>query len=276
MRKTAILILGCASPPYDQTIATIRNTWARTPVPGVDIFYVYGIPHSSKAWEVLAPQVRGDWDKLPTEGVARFEDCLIADCADHIDHQEDCLLHKRLAAFGYLAESGEYDFIYTVCATSYVDQEALLNYIGQITPKKIFQGIVGVCGFSGMPYVSGASMLLSADIAQELSAHRQSIIADNKFGYRDDVTIGTWVAENLSDTSLTHIIRKIHEGAPATGDGTFVLPNCHGASIGLVNAPAAKHKPSAGIYHYHFNSRGSADMARFHQRFFSTPAIPKD
>lgn len=275
MRKTGILVLGCASPPYVETIATIRNTWARKPHPGVDIFFVYGIPHDRTAREVLEPQVRGNWDRVPTDGIARFEDCLIADCADHIRQQEDCLLRKRLAAFGYLAEDGRYDFIYTVCATSYVDQETLLDYIGQITPKKIFQGVVGVCGFSGMPYVSGASMLLSADIAQALSAHRQSIIAENKFGYRDDVTIGSWVAQNLSDTSLPHVIQKIHEGVPATGDGTFVLPNRHGASKGLVMAPANMHKPSTGVYHYHFHSKGSADMAHFHQRYFSTPRIPK-
>lgn len=275
MRKTAILVLGCASPPYDETIATIRNTWARTPHPGVDIYFVYGIPHDTKAREILEPQVRGNWDKVPEGGIARFEDCLIADCADHIHQQEDCLLRKRLFAFGYLAQTGLYDFIYTVCATSYVDQEALLGYLGKITPQKVFQGPIGVCRFSGMPYVSGASMLLSADVALELHAHRQSIIAENKFGYRDDVTIGTWVAENLSDTPLAHIIQKIHEGVPATSDGTFVVPGRHGASIGLVMAPPSEHKPSKGAFHYHFHSRGSADMARFHQRYFDKSPIPK-
>ena len=276
MRRTAILVLGCASPPYDETIATIRNTWARTPYPGVDIFYVYGVPHEENAREVLELRVRGDWASVPKDGIARFEDCLVADCADNIRQQEDCLLRKRLAAFGYLTRGGRYDFIYTVCATSYVDQEALIGYVGQLAPKKVFQGPLGVCQFSGMPYVSGASMLLSADVAEALASHRQTIIEENEFGYRDDVTIGTWVAQNLSDTSLPHIIAKIHEGVPATSDGTFVLPNRNGASIGLVTTPVEMHKPSKGAYHYHFHSQGSRDMVRFHERFFDTPNTAND
>jgi hypothetical protein len=276
MRKTAILVLGCASPPYVDTIATIRHTWARNPLRGADIFFVYGVPQDSKAREVLAPQVRGDWGRVATDGVARFADCLVVDCADHIDHQQDCLLRKRLAAFGQLAESGRYDFIYTVCATSYVDQDALLDHVARVAPKKAFQGIVGVCGFSRMPYVSGASMLLSADVARELAAHRDTIIAENQFGYRDDVAIGTWVARHLSDTPLPQIIERIHQGVPATGDGTFQLPNHQGGSINLVMAPPNLHKPAKGVYHYHFHSQGSADMARFHQRYFSAPDMATD
>ena len=193
----------------------------------------------------------------------------MVDCADSISQQEDCLLRKRLAAFGYLAREHRYDFIYNVCATSYVDQEALLRYIEGIRPQKAYQGPLGVCQYSGIPYVSGASMLLSAEVAEAMASQRQSIIEENKLGYGDDATIGTWVARNLSNSSLPDIIANIHKGLPATSDSTFVLPNRNGASINLVMSPVEMHQPKKGAYHYQFHSNTSKHMLHFHEHFFT-------
>ena len=62
--RIAILVLACASPPYDVMIATIRNTWGGLSVPGVDIYYLYGNPEDEHARSVtrkIACCEKGSW-----------------------------------------------------------------------------------------------------------------------------------------------------------------------------------------------------------------------
>src|ERR1700712_562138 len=126
--RIAIVVLGCVSSPYDRTIDAIRQTWGSQRVLGLDIFYLYGHPHSEEGRRVLAEYLGGSVPRVEDDGICHIEDVLIAGCADHINEQQDCLLRKRLSAFAYLSAGDRYDLIYTVCATSYVDQRQLVRY----------------------------------------------------------------------------------------------------------------------------------------------------
>ena len=207
--RIAIVVLGCASRPYDQTVAAIRRTWGSQLEPGLDIYYLYGNPQDDRAYRVLSGYVGGNLPAVEDDAICRVQDVLIAGCADHIRQQQDCLLRKRLIAFDYLAATDRYDLIYTVCATSYVDQQQLVRYTDSLIPRRLVAGAISLDASSTAPFVSGASMILSIDIAQELASHRREIIEDNVFGFRDDVAIGHWIATRLSRIPLGTFVDDI-------------------------------------------------------------------
>lgn len=271
-RRVAVLVLACASEPYDRLIDTIRDTWASRQLPGVDIFYVYGNTEPGRPSEVLSRYVAGDLPRVEPGGVRRFDDVLIVGCADTIDEEEDCLLSKRLRAFGYLAEPDRYDLIYTVCASSYVNLDEFCRHAESLPLRGTVSGCIAVDGTGTAPFISGASMVLTADVARELARNAENILAQNQYGFRDDVAIGHWIAGNLSEIPIDELIEDVHEARPFTRKHMF-LPTGE-KEIDLVMKPSENHRPAAGAYHYHFHSRRSDDMRRFHDRYFARTGRP--
>jgi hypothetical protein len=268
--RIAIVVLACASPPYDRTIEAIRRTWGAQRVPGVDVYYLYGNPHDEEARRELSRHVDGRVPTVDADAIHQAGDVLIAGCADHIAEQEDCLLRKRLRAFEYLTAEDAYDLIYTVCATSYVDQERLARYTGSLSATQVIAGAISLEGASSTPFVSGASMILSADIARLLGIHRQEIIDGNTFGHYDDVTIGHWIATRVSRVPLATFIADIRQQRPMTSAHVFV--SCPDGTVDYVTVAPADQRPAGDAFHYHFHSAKPDDMVLFHERYYAGEA----
>lgn len=265
--RIAILVLACASPPYDRTVDAIRRTWGARSLPGIDVLYLYGNPHGDVARDVLVRHAGVDVPTVADDALWRLDDVLVAGCADHLRQQEDCILRKRLIAFDHLAAEDRYDLIHSVCAASYVDREALLRYAGSLVARRVIAGAIGIDTTRTAPYVSGASTILSMDVARELGRSRASIIAGNAYGFRDDVTIGHWIATQISTVPLATFLDDIEQRRPMTAEHVFVRhPQ---GTVGYVVTPPEQHRPVESAFHYHFHSERADDMLQFHQRFFA-------
>lgn len=267
-KRVAILVLGCASPPYDQTLRVIRRTWGSRPPPGIEVFYLYGNVASGQPAGELSRWIGGDPPRVEPGGICHIDDVLIAGCADEIYDQEDCLLQKRLIAFDYIARKAEHDLIHTVCATSYIDLAQLLESAATLPETRAVSGVTGVDPECTAPYVSGASMLLTSDVARDLGSHREEIIAGNEYGFRDDLTIGLWIASKRSAVELPEFLDDVLEGRPLTREHIFIT--APDTSIDYVNAPREEHRPVPGAFHYHFHRMHAAEMVRFHLRYFDS------
>jgi len=265
--RIAIVVLGCFLPVYMRAIETIRNTWASKKHSDIDIFYIYGAHGNGPEEQQVAEELVGaPIEQLSAFEVRQFDDILLCGCADSISLQTDCLLRKRLIAFKYLSEKRNYDYIYTVCASSYVDQSELGRYVTSLNHENVFHGPVGVCQFSDMPYVSGASMLFSADLIRTLTKNMYSIIEQNQSAYADDVAIGRWIATNVSDGSLESIVEQIEAGERATTDDTFVRVR-NRAMVNYVDTEILDHQRLPDIYHYHFKTDSVEQMVAFDRHF---------
>jgi hypothetical protein len=264
--RIAVVVLACASAPYDRTIDAIRRTWGEQRVPGVDIYYLYGNPLDEEGRRVLSRYLDGPLPTVEADAIYTSGDVLITGCADHIAEQEDCLLRKRLRAFDYLAATDRYDLIYTVCATSYVDQQQLTAYAGALTARRLIAGTIGLHA-STAPFVSGASMILSVEMARALGASRQEIIDASTFGHCDDVAIGNWIATRVSSVPLTTFIADIEAGRPMTSEHVFV--SCPDGTVDYVTVPAEDQHPVRDAFHYHFHSAKPEDMLAFHQQYYA-------
>jgi hypothetical protein len=269
--RIAILVLGCLLTVYERCIRMIRATWGAKAVKNVDVFYVYGAQNSKSCEEVLevecligrpAPQLRDG--EVWVSG-----DIILCGAADVFEVQRNCVLRKRLIAFGYLAGQQRYDFVHTVCATSYVDVEGLKRYAKSLPATGVYQGALHVHEPSGYPFVSGASLLLSRDVAADLADSAEAIISAYPDGMPDDVAIGHFVASKYCHESIAEIASRIASDRMPTDNQTFVIP--YGvASMDFVMAPAYSHVPNELAYHFHFHSRRMWEMENFHRRFFAT------
>ncbi|MCP5025246.1 MAG: hypothetical protein GY929_03080 [Actinomycetia bacterium] len=269
--KIAIVVLACASPPYDRTIDAMRNTWGGIKVPGVEVSYVYGNPRSDEAKSTLARVLDVDTPpRVDQDKVLRTDDVLIAGCEDAIKDQEDCLLRKRLIAFEHLLEDEDVKFIYTICAVSYVDQVQLVETTTGLRSKTLFYGPVGLSGTAKTPFVSGSSMLLSRDLAERLVADRAKIIEENEFGWRDDLTFGHWVATRYSHLSLGELIDSLRPSSILAPELLFVIANHQTADF--VMAPQEEHQLRSSVYHYHFHSERPEDLYHFHTLWMAQAA----
>jgi hypothetical protein len=266
-KRVAILVLSCASPPYDQMLRVIRDTWGSRQITGIDIFYLYGNVESGGPTEELSRYIDQDPPRVEPGGICQIGDVLIAGCADALSEQEDCLLRKRLIAFDYLAGKAEHDLIYTVCATSYVDPVQLIRSSATLPQTRAISGVVSMDPAHTAPFVSGASMILTADVARDLGSHRTEIISGNEYGFRDDLTIGRWVASQLSSVDLADFIDDVRQGRFLTRKHIFISTPDTG--VDYVMAPQEEQRPVRGAFHYHFHRLKPDDMVRFHRRYFN-------
>lgn len=258
-KRIAIVVLGCASPPYGAMLAAIRATWGAAWTPGVDVSYVFGRPDDEHARRTLAHFCGGDVPEIAEGQLLRRGDVLLAGCADLIRTQEDCLLHKRLLAFEHLLADPELDLIYTVCATSYVDQAQLVEVASQLRATQLFYGPLGYSARYGTPFISGSSMLLSRDLAQRLVDDATQIVERNRFGWRDDVAFGDWVA-----TRYARLPAELIQQRATTFRRDQLFVGADHQSVDYVMAPQHEHRLRPGAYHYHLHSRHPDAMRNLH------------
>ena len=266
MKKLAVLVLGCASGHYVDLTDAIRRTWGRKKLDQIDIFFVFGTVSGASESAALARWYGGDVPDIEDGSILANGDILITGCPDSIHVQEDCILHKRLIAFEYLVSGLGYDAIYTVCAASYVDQYELAAHVEGIGRPDFISGVAMIDTTGSAPFVSGASMLLSASVALELAANRAQVAAENRFGFRDDVAIGQWVARHMSDVPEEKLMHAIANGLPVPDGSPFLA--APGTTVDYVMAGNSRLRPRRGVFHYHFHSAKSDWMQEFHDRYF--------
>jgi len=269
-KSVAVLVLGCLLPQYERCLDVIQDTWASKHSAGIDVYYALGahLDRTTVTATAIEKYLGGATPALNAFEAKRIGSVIACGCADAIQLQGDCLLRKRLIAFHYLVDAGRYDFVYTVCASSYVHQAGLRSYVDSVDGGMLFHGPAGVCEFTGRPYVSGASMLLSIDLVEHLVRDTGRILEDNGGRYADDAALGSWIARHFSDTGEEQIVENLRAGSRATGDNTFVIPGPPGM-VDYVDVDPARQVRVEGAHHYHFRADAIEQMAGFHQRWFA-------
>jgi len=266
MKKLAVLVLGCASAPYVDLVDAIRRSWGRKRLESIDVYYVFGTVTDAPETAALTRWFGGAVPQIEDGGIRAKGDVLVTGCPDSIHVQEDCILHKRLIAFDYLVSECGYDAIYTVCAASYVDQHELAAHVEDMRSEDYISGVTMIDSTGNAPFISGASMLLSASVAVELARNRAQVAAENGFGFRDDVAIGQWVSRHMGTSTQDAVMDAIRHGEPLPEGCLFDAQR--DTTVDYVLAEADRFRPKRGVFHYHFHAAKPGGMEAFHERYF--------
>jgi hypothetical protein len=155
--KTLVLVLGARVAPYPMLTRTMRQTWAATPVDGIDVLsYHGGDTHEERRGEIALP---------------------VADDLDHVGH-------KTLLAFEHVLARHDFDLLFRTNLSSYVDLPNLRAYVdANARPERYYAGKGGV--HDGIPFASGAGYFLSRDLVELVVANGSSW----EHEYLDDVAL---------------------------------------------------------------------------------------
>lgn len=264
-RRTAVVVQGCLLPVFEPSLRTIRETWASESHPGVDVFFAYGNGCADHDLSPLETRAGLPAPRVPDGEVVEDGDLLLIGCSDLIHHQSDALLRKRLLSLAHLLETDSHDAFLLVCASSYVDQKTLAEHVATLDLNMRYQGPAFVAE-NGRALVSGSAMLLSRDLAQRLVADSAQLLSESDYRYADDVSIGDWIASEISDATPAEIAERLLAGEAPTTDNTFQPPPVH--LLNYLELEPERHVLVDGAYHYHFATDEPTAMRRFHERCF--------
>lgn len=94
------------------------------------------------------------------------------------------ITEKTLKAFDWVLKNRNYDLIFRINSSSYINVENFKKFLLNIKTEKLYSG--KVMNFHGKEYVSGAGILISIDLVKLMIKQKESINTD----YLDDVAFG--------------------------------------------------------------------------------------
>lgn len=133
-----------------------KETWDSIDKDGVETYYLFG---------------NHDKDEIIDKKImVNVQEGSISNCGD-----------KTMRAFS-LVKDMDYDYIFRINSSSYVDKHKLLEFVSDKPTEKFYSGKIG--NHNNILFASGSGFFLSKDLV--------NILLENgiEFGYIDDVAIG--------------------------------------------------------------------------------------
>jgi hypothetical protein len=140
--KVLVLVVSSLVPPWDMIAEEgVRKTWWKDEVHGVEsLFYCGGADRSGLIGDTLLLKIPEDFS---------------------------CMVSKTAHALSYAHANYEFDYLFRVNVSSYVNKRALVRYLADKPSTGLYSGVLG--GHSTGPFVSGAGILMSRDVVKVLA-----------------------------------------------------------------------------------------------------------
>ena len=158
---------------YDEFNKTIRETWYKDQVDGVETIFYY----SSSKSEMIG-------DELFIQSEEGIEN----------------LGHKVISSLEYVLDNIEFDYIFKMNCSSYLNKKMLKDILINKPRTNFYSGFMGI--HYGIRFVSGSGTILSKDLVK--------LIVDSKYNwnhsYIEDVSIGKIMMDsNVNITNLNRV-----------------------------------------------------------------------
>lgn len=133
------------------------------------------------------------------------------------------ILGKTLEALEYFLTRRLYDYVIRTNLSSVWDFKDLLRYLETLPRERVYVGQTGVNPETGIPFASGAGIVMSADVARTLLANRRIALTLPAF---DDVAIAkALLASGMSPQPLPRVdfvsLKHYEEHHDKIPPGTF-------------------------------------------------------
>jgi len=158
MMKVLILVVSADFPPFDELTKAIKETWASSELPDVQIYFYYG--------------KNGRNGKKNTRQDIYF----------NIKEGYYSLGYKTLKMFRYI-KNLNYDYIFRTNSSSYINQSQLLEFLLDKPRAKFYCGIIP---FLSPKFASGCGYFLSRDLVNLVLKNKR--LWNHKL--LDDVALG--------------------------------------------------------------------------------------
>jgi len=177
---------------YMDMVTACKETWIANRHPNVEVIATWGKTYQPYITEKVK---EGEWI------LTQENDLLI-----NTEEQRENLLIKTIKGMECaLLKYPDLDYIFRPNCGSYVKTDLLYEFLQDKPREKYFGGILGK--HKGIPFISGACMLLSRDVVE--------LIVKNQ----DKINLDGW--KMMDDVSLAQYLYSV--GIEGTGDGHRVM-----------------------------------------------------
>jgi hypothetical protein len=186
MTKIIILNQCTLDPLYNDVDKAMRVTWQQVIHPNIRIINYYGSDTLRDKQCVYSP----DNNKLIIN-VGDFKDNYIDE--NGVEYEFDSRGEKFVLALEYCLNNLEFDYIYRMSCTSYIDVFKMYDYISSLSKEKIYNGCKNMYN-NQYYFVSGFNVIMSRDIVEQLVNNKEELI---KLKYPEDVATGIIIFDRL-------------------------------------------------------------------------------
>lgn len=166
MKKVLILVLSAQKPPWGEMMLTSMNTWERDYVEGVRTIFYCGQPVQENSYSVIYFDI---YESYATLG------------------------QKMLAAFEWVLQNYDFDYIARVNSSCYVDKRELIKYVQTLPDTNVFAGVkVPSSGHEAEWCWGGMQFILSKDVVEK--------VVESKTHWRHD---------KMEDVALSFLVKKL-------------------------------------------------------------------
>ena len=203
--KVLILNQATIDSSYGEIDKAMRLTWQCTQHPNVKIINYYG----SNTLKDRQCNYYPDTNNLIIN-VGDDKDIYIDENGS--EYEFDSRGEKFVLALEYCLNNFEFDYIYRISCTSYIDIFKLYNYLNSLSREKVYNGCRNMYQ-SQHYFVSGFSVIMSRDVIEQLVNNKKELI---KLKYPEDVATGMIIFDYLKylenfdnqDQSSTYVINN--------------------------------------------------------------------
>ena len=160
---------------YNRLVETIRATWDSDIVKDVQTLYYYS--------------------NNSLDSIKMYDDCLFIPCEDGIHN----LGYKVLKSFEYVLENIDFDYIYKMNCSSYLNKSMLKDIVESNQRERLYGGFLG--RHNDIDFASGAGTILSKDLVR--------YIVDNQENWDHSLVEDVSIGKMLMDFNITIIDVKM-------------------------------------------------------------------
>lgn len=231
MKPAKILILnqGTIDPSYEDIKKASYNTWQTIKHPHVKVINYYGSADSHDR----QVQYNSTLSEL-TIGVGDMVD-LYTDENEN-SYEFDSRGEKFILALEYCLNNFEFDYIYRISCTSYINIFKMYDYINSLSREKVYNGCYNMHNYQYL-FVSGFHSILSRDMVEHLVNNKNKFL---QIKYPEDVATGIILIDYL----------KIIENFESQDQSfsTYYFMNNIKNSLSLLSSKAFNYKVEKNFY----------------------------
>ena len=187
MTKIIILNQCTLDPLYNDVDKVMRETWQQVIHPNIKIINYYGSDTLRDKQCVYSPN-----DNKLIINVGDFKDNYTDKNGN--EYEFDSRGEKFILALEYCLNNLEFDFIYRMSCTSYIDIFKMYDYIKTTpTKEKVYNGTFNMYDYKHY-FVSGFNVIMSKDIVEQLINNKNQFL---NLQYPEDVATGMIIFDHL-------------------------------------------------------------------------------
>lgn len=186
MVKILILNQCTLSPSYKDVEKAMKETWQQIKHPNVTIINYYGSESNNNKQCEYFPEGNKMVINVGDEHSTYLDE-------NNTEYTFDSRGEKFILALEYCLKNLDFDYIYRMSCTSYIDVYRMYDFINSLEREKVYSGAFNMYQYKHY-FVSGFNVIMSKDVVEQLVNNKEQYL---KIKHPEDLATGILLFDYL-------------------------------------------------------------------------------